>query len=126
MYQMLYQSLNQRWSPFALGCNRVRCFLPSHPCKCAAIVWSTADVDGHKKTACNCPLVKVFPKYTTPALRKDREHVQTVLILSPFTATILLYTNFRCVNKIYLNSLIICNVTRKIVVFIHLAQLSFH
>jgi len=24
-YLVLYQSVNQRWSPFALGCNSVRC-----------------------------------------------------------------------------------------------------
>jgi hypothetical protein len=30
-YLVLYQSVNQRWSPFALGCNSVRCFLTCHP-----------------------------------------------------------------------------------------------
>jgi hypothetical protein len=30
-YLVLYQSVNQRWSPFAAGCGAVRCFLTCHP-----------------------------------------------------------------------------------------------
>ncbi len=68
-----------------------------------------------KKAACNCPLVKVFRKHTTTgACERQRACANGLNFLLPFTATILLYTIFLCVNKIFLNSLIICDLFSEI------------
>ena len=63
MYLVLYQSLNQRWSPFALGCKECGVFFQAiHANALLSCGVRMLKQIGNKKTACNYSLVAVLSK----------------------------------------------------------------
>jgi hypothetical protein len=63
LYQMLYQSLNQRWSANR-GCFLMSVFSSKPSMQMHYFRVEYGSHDRNKKAACNCPLVVVFPKFT--------------------------------------------------------------
>jgi hypothetical protein len=113
MYQMLYQSLNQRWSANR-GCVLMSVFSskPSMQMRCYRVEYGSCG--GNKKAACNCPLVKVFRKHTTTGAYERQRACANGLNIVTLHSNNLIVHNFLMCQQVFLYFLIVCYASSKV------------
>ncbi len=106
MSQMLYQSLNQRWSANR-GCVLMSVFSSKPSMQMHYFRVEYGSCERHEKSHLALPSVRTLRQ--RPRARVELSGFNSSLL----TATTLLYTNFCCVKKFFSNKLIICDFFRR-------------
>lgn len=126
MSQMLYQSLNQRWSANR-GCFLMSVFSSKPSMQMHYFRVEYGSYGGNKKTAYNCSLVKVFRKHTTTgAYGRQRACASGLKIVTLHSNNFIVHNFFMC-QEVFLDFLIICYATSEIwITTIQSSSLSSH